>query len=236
MNKRREGVPPQPGLTDVVRTLEEEIALGQIGPRERLIEEELAGRFGIKRHVARQALAELQNMGIVVRQQNRGAAVRDYSAAEVEQLYAVRTLVETFAAGLVPLPAPPEYVRELAAIQERHRAAVKIRDLRRVFRENLAFHKTFFEACGNASLVEVIAHLAMKAHAIRSYNIGNPELLELVCTEHAMMVKLLKGGDRKRLVALVGQHLQPAKNNYLQLTRHLDRPPRAAAKTASAAR
>jgi DNA-binding GntR family transcriptional regulator len=230
MNKRAESAESQVGLAEVVCALEEEIALGQIGPRERLIEEELAQRFAIKRHVARQALAELETMGIVVRQPNRGAAVRDYSSAEVEQLYMVRTLVETCAAGLVTLPAPPALVRELTAIHERHRAAVKKGDLRRVFRENLLFHKTFFAACGNASLVEVIEHLAMKAHAIRSYSIGNPDLLALVCREHAMMIELLKGNDRKRLVALVGQHIQPAKNAYLHLGRHLDRPPRAPVK------
>jgi DNA-binding GntR family transcriptional regulator len=230
MNMRAEKAESPVGLAEVVGTLEEEIALGQIGPRERLIEEELAQRFEIKRHVVRQALAELETMGIVVRLPNRGAAVRDYSSAEVEQLYVVRTLVETCAAALVILPAPSALVRQLTAIHERHCAAVKKGNLRRVFRENLLFHKTFFAACGNASLVEVIEHLAMKAHAIRSYSIGNPDLLALVCSEHAMMIKLLKGNDRKRLVALVGQHIQPAKNAYLQLGRHLERPPRPAVK------
>ena len=230
MNKQAESADSPAGLAEVVGALEEEIALGQIGPRERLVEEELAQRFAIKRHVARQALAELETMGIVVRQPNRGAAVRDYSAAEVEQLYVVRTLVESCAASQVSLPAPPALIRQLTAIHDRHRAAVRKGDLRRVFRENLLFHKTFFAACGNVSLVEVIEQLAMKAHAIRSYSIGNPELLALVCNEHAMMIELLKGTDRKRLVALVGQHLQPAKNAYLQLGRHLDRPSRAAGK------
>ena len=228
MSKRADSAEPQAGLEQVVAALEEEIALGQIGPRERLVEEELAQRFAIKRHVARQALGELETMGIVVRQPNRGAAVRDYSPAEVEQLYVVRTLVETCAAGLVTLPAPPALLRQLSAIHARHCAAVKKGDLRRVFRENLLFHKTFFAACGNATLVEVIEHLAMKAHAIRSYSIGNPELLALVCSEHAMMIELLKGTDRKPLVALVGQHIQPAKKAYLQLGRHLDRPSRPA--------
>ena len=242
---RREGTPvsmpaakadPQVGLAQVVAALEEEIALGQIGPRARLVEEELTQRFDIKRHVARQALAELESMGIVVRLPNRGATVRDYSAAEVEQLYVVRTLVESGAAGLVSLPAPPALLRQLTAIHERHRAAVKKGDLRRVFRENLLFHKTFFAACDNPSLVEVIEQQAMKAHAIRSYSIGNPELLAMVCSEHAMMIELLKGTDRKRLVALVKQHIQPAKNAYLQLGRHLERPARAAGKGASPAR
>jgi DNA-binding GntR family transcriptional regulator len=226
MNDREEAGESQGSLAAVVRALEEEIALGQMAPRERLVEEELAQRFDIKRHVARQALADLEAMGIVVRQPNRGAAVRDYSAAEVEDLYVVRTLVESCAAGLIGLPAPPALVRELTVIHDRHRAAVRKGDLHRVFRENLLFHKTFFAACGNQALVEVIEQQAMKTHAIRSYSIGNPELLAVVCSEHATMIELLKGSDRKRLVALVKQHLQPAKNAYLQLGRHLDRPAR----------
>jgi DNA-binding GntR family transcriptional regulator len=208
---------------EIVRALEEEIALGQLGPRERLVEEELAERFDVKRHVARQALADLETMGLIVRQPHRGAAVRDYGVAEVEQLYTVRALVEGCAAGLIPLPAAPALIRELSAIHDRHCAAVKKGDLRRVFRENLQFHKTFFAACGNTPLVEVIENLAMKAHAIRSYSIGNPDLLTKVRSEHAEMIELLKGSDRKRLVALVAQHIQPAKNAYLQLARHKNR-------------
>lgn len=230
MTKRTAKDESQASLADVVSALEEEIALGQMGPRERLIEEELAQRFDIKRHVARQALAELEAMGIVVRQPNRGAAVRDYSPAEVEQLYVVRTLVETCAAGLITLPAAPALVRQLTLIHDRHCAAVKKGDLRRVFRENLLFHKTFFAACNNTSLVEVIEQQAMKAHAIRSYSIGNPELLTAVCSEHATLIGLLAGSDRKRLVALVRQHIQPAKNAYLQLGRHLERAGRTTAK------
>jgi DNA-binding GntR family transcriptional regulator len=229
---KREGNAKSPlGLPEVVGILEEEIALGQIGPRERLVEEMLAQRFEIKRHVARQALVDLETMGIVVRQPNRGAAVRDYSAAEIEQLYVVRGLVEGCAAGLIVLPAPPALVQDLAAIHKRHCAAVKAGDLRRVFRENLLFHRTFFAACGNPVLVEVIENLAMKAHAIRSYSIGNPELLALVCDEHGSMIKLLRGHDRARLVALVGQHILPAKNCYLELGRHRNRPSPAAVKS-----
>ena len=212
------------GVADVVRALEEEIALGLIGPRARLVEDELMQRFGAKRHIARQALVDLESMGLVVREPHRGAAVRDYSAAEIEQLYLVREMVETLGAGLVPLPASRPLIDELRTIHERHCAAVAAGDLRRVFRENLLFHRTFFAACGNAPLVEVIENLAMKAHAIRSYSIGNPATLQTVCNEHGAIIKLLKGTNKKRLVALVGQHIQPAKQAYLQLARHADRP------------
>ena len=52
------------GPAEIVGALEEEIALGRIGPRARLVEDELMQRFNTKRHIARQALVELEGMGV----------------------------------------------------------------------------------------------------------------------------------------------------------------------------
>jgi DNA-binding transcriptional regulator YhcF (GntR family) len=86
----------------IVQRLEEDIGLGRLRPRERLVEEELALRFGAKRHEVRQALAELDGMGIIVRRRNKGASVRDFSLQEVENIYAVRELLEGNAAEIIP--------------------------------------------------------------------------------------------------------------------------------------
>jgi DNA-binding GntR family transcriptional regulator len=208
------------GAAEIAASLEEEIALGHLAPRERLLEEDLAERFQVKRHVIRQVLLELDSMGIVVRQPNRGAAVKDFSAIEVEQLYLVRTLLETCAGKLIPLPAPRSLIDALLLINERHCAAVARGDLRRVFRENLQFHKTLFAACGNSTLTEVIEQLQFKTHAIRSYSIGNPQLLATVCAQHQRMIDLLQGIERDEFVELLGKHIQPAKQAYLDQTRH----------------
>lgn len=209
--------------SEIVRALEGDIALGELAPKERLVEEDLATRFKVKRHVVRQALSELETMGVVRREPNRGATVRNYGADEVEQLYLVRALVEKTAAKLIPLPAAPALVRQLTSIHERHCAAVKKGDLRGVFRENLLFHKTFFAACGNAPLVDVIEQLALKAHAIRSYSIGNPDLLVSVCADHARMIDIIQGSNREELMRLVVRHIQPAKDEYLRLAAHSHR-------------
>lgn len=208
------------GAAGIAATLEEDIALGLLAPRERLLEEDLAERFQVKRHVIRQALLDLDSMGIVVRQPNRGAAVKDFSATEVEQLYLVRTLLETCAGKLIPLPAPRSLIEQLQVINQRHCAAVARGDLRRVFRENLQFHKTLFAACGNSALTEVIEQLQFKTHAIRSYSIGNPRLLATVCDQHQRMIDLLQGIERDEFVELLGKHIQPAKQAYLELSRH----------------
>ncbi len=204
----------------IAAALEEEIALAYLAPRERLVEEELAERFGVKRHVIRQALVELDAMGVVVRQPNRGAAVKDFSAVEVEELWLVRTLVEGCAAKLIPLPVPAAMIHELKQIQNRHSAAVERQDLRKAFRANVQFHRVLFSACGNTLLVKTIEDLASKARAVRSYSILDPQLLANARTEHLQIIELLQTTERKVLVDLIKAHIQPAKVAYLRLTQH----------------
>lgn len=220
---RKAASPPAvPGLDDIVRQLEEEIALGLLRPRERLVEDELLSRFHVKRHVIRQVLVELELMGIVTRRPNRGATVRDFTVQEIEQIYFVRELLESAAIEVMPLPAEPRVIKALDDIHVRHCAAVKAGRLRDVFRLNLAFHQTLFEACGNAPLTEAIAQFAFRAHAIRSYTIGDPTLLARVCKEHAQMIRLMRGTDRQALLKLVAAHKQPAKSAYIQASRRME--------------
>ena len=204
-------------LDEIVRRLEEEIVLGVLRPRERLLEEDLARHFDAKRHVVRAALAELETMGIVVRQPNRGAAVRDFTAEEVEQIYDVRDLLERHAASIMPLPASPELLAELRAVHARHSKAVEAHDPRTVFRANLEFHRVLFAACNNPYLAEQISQLALRAHAIRFHAITEPKLLERARKEHGLMIKYLESGDREKLVELVGAHIKPSKEAYLRL-------------------
>lgn len=216
-----DAVEPAPETERITRVLEEDIALGRLKPRERLVEDELIARFGVKRHVIRQVLIALEVMGVVVRQPNKGAAVKDYTSREVEDLYTVRELLEAKAAELIALPAERGLVEALAEIHGRHCAAVSAGNLRVVFRENLLFHKTLYAACGNPALAQVIEQFAYRTHAIRSYAIGSNSLLRRVCDEHAAIIAALRSGDRRKLVRLVTQHLLPAKNAYLEITRHL---------------
>lgn len=201
----------------IVRRLEEDIVLGRLRPRQRLLEEQLANHFDAKRHVVRRALSELESMGMVIHQPNRGAAVRDFTATEVEQIYRVRELLEREAALLMPLPASPEVVANLKDIHARHSAAVERYDARTVFRENLAFHRQLFAACGNPHLAEMIELLAYRSHAIRFYSIADRELLKKMRDEHGEMIDSMERGDRDRLVVLVSGHIRPSKEAYFRL-------------------
>lgn len=205
----------EPQVGDIVRLLEEDIIFGRLQPRERLVEDVLIKRFGGKRHVVRQVLAELERMGIVVREQNKGAVVRLFSLREVEEIFEMRELLQERAAQRIALPGDPALLRRLKQIHAEHSLAVDARDLRTVYRLNNDFHDTLFGACGNHHLSEAITHYAWQAHAIRSYRIADAVLLSQAREEHAEMIEALERGDRQRLVRLCIDHIKPSKEAYL---------------------
>lgn len=202
----------------VVRSLEEQIVLGRLRPRERLLEEELAKHFDAKRHVIRAALAELEAMGIIVRQPNRGAAVKDFTPEEVEQIYDIRQLLEGHAAAIMPLPANGEVIGQLKAAFAKHSEAVDDHQLHLIFRSNLEFHRILFGACGNPFLAKQIDQLASRVHAIRF--ISDDRMVERARDareDHAKMIEYMESGDRQSLVEIVGRHIQPSKEAYFRL-------------------
>lgn len=209
----------RPGLAEVVQTLEADIIFGRLKPRERLVEDMLMERLGVTRHLVRQALFELERLGIVVRERNKGCAVRYFPPAEVEHIYELREVLQAHAARRIPLPAPDALIGALEAIHGEHVRAVEQGALGAVYRLNNAFHNTLFGACGNPRLVEAIAHYAWLAHAIRSYRIADPRLLRQARDEHGAMIEALRRGERDALVRLVVEHIRPSKDAYLAAER-----------------
>lgn len=203
----------------VVSALEIEVVLGQLLPRERLVEEELAARFDAKRHVIRQALIELERIGMIDRKRNRGAAVRDFRPAEVNDLYSVREVLETTAVARIPMPLDPQRLGELVALQRAHDAAIEQGNPIGVFHANNAFHRRLFALCDNEYLAAAIEDFAQKAHVIRSYSVLKPEYAMKARQEHWSMIDALKAGEQERLAVLCGQHLNISKAPYIDAWR-----------------
>jgi DNA-binding GntR family transcriptional regulator len=206
----------------VVAAIEEDIVLGRLLPRERLVEDDLMVRFEAKRNVVRQALLQLERMGTVERVPNRGAQVRSYTAGQVQQLYDLREMLEMNAASMIPLPLGEAALQILRTIQREHDAAVKSGDLKRVFRANIAFHRALFANCGNRYLSEAINEFAHKAHVIRFHSLTQKRYVKSAREDHWAMIEALTTGDREGLIEICRRHLLPSKTAYLKVAPRLD--------------
>ncbi len=205
-----------PGSVDAVaRELEEDIVLGTLQPKVRLIEDDLMVRFDVRRHIVRAALAKLAHMGLVEHRKNIGALVRSYERAEVFDLYGVRELLEGQAAALIPCPPGADALRDLESLQRLHDQAVSAHDARATFRTNMAFHAALFALCPNKVLVGAIDYYARQTHAIRFGSAGSSHTQARSRAEHHAILDALRSGRRDELVRLCKEHIMPSRDEYL---------------------
>lgn len=204
------------GVVDVAKVLGEDIIFGRLAPGTRLVEDHLIARFGATRHYIRQALSELERTGIVVREKNKGVAVRSLTPSEVRQIYEVRELLQRQAALRIPLPAPKRVIEELERLHEEYSRHVREHHFRGVHEVNDQFHLTLFACCGNAYLVDSIKHYMWLSLPVRAKKTADLDRALASERDHHMMIQLMKGTDSWALAQLCVDHVQPAKDSYLQ--------------------
>jgi DNA-binding GntR family transcriptional regulator len=83
---------------DLAHELQVEIITGRIPLGTRLRQEDLAERFGVSRTPIREALRQLQAIGLVEQLGHRGALVRSFSPDECRNIFLVRAELEGLAA------------------------------------------------------------------------------------------------------------------------------------------
>lgn len=208
-------------VQSIVKALEEDVILGVLLPRERLIEDDLMSRFAAKRHVVRQALAELEHQGLVVRRRNSGAQVRALTAKEVIELYQVREILEVSAIRLMRFPLRPAQIATLVAIQAEHAEAVERADPRAVFKANLDFHAALYALSGNDALADAVIEFARRTYPVRLTTLLSPEALKRARKDHDDIIRTLRKGDADRLCEIAATHLRPARDAYLKYLERL---------------
>src|SRR5271157_4646870 len=101
---------------EAYRRLREAIFYGKLRPGERLVEVDICRTFDVGRTPLREALRQLQMEGFLDVTANKGAVVRKISPDEMESIYDVIALLESYAAReatkrLVSIDAGQELVK-----------------------------------------------------------------------------------------------------------------------------
>lgn len=143
-----EGILQPASLVELsVQRLRRDILSGALAPGERIIEEQLTQRFGTSRAPLREALRELAQQGLVEHLPRRGVRVAELSAADVDELFGLRDVLERYAMQLaLPLPDGGHLAGLTAAWNAMAAAAVE----GDAFRENEAHCRFHIEIVGLA--------------------------------------------------------------------------------------
>lgn len=136
----------------IIRTA---IERGLFRPGQRLPQDHLASLLGLSRMPVRSALRQLEAEGFVTLEPNRGAVVRVVTPSEIQDLYEIRILVESFALRRVAVQASGEDLQSLAALADRIDAAS---DERRAELMN-EFYRRLYQTGNSARVVALVMQL-----------------------------------------------------------------------------
>lgn len=195
--------------------------MGEFRPRQRLVELELAERYGVTRGRIRDALRQLAAKGLVALSPGRGAVVADYSAAEICDLYQVRQILELAAIELAAARVTPADIRSLRQLTARFAKAVGRRDFALLRAANDEFHRCIHRVSGNAMLSRLIDQLWLQSHLVRHFAWLDPERLRTSAQEHDAIVTALEHGQVDRVRQLYQKHMIGGRDVYLRLVNGL---------------
>jgi DNA-binding GntR family transcriptional regulator len=197
--------------------LEREIILGQLKPRERLLEAEMCRRLGVSRTLLREVFRRLEGAGLVALQPNRGVVVRDFTPQEVEDVYYLRTVLERAAVPLIIRRLTPADLKALREIEREFEAACRRADMAGMILSNLAFHRRLDRASGNPFLCQFLQISHLQTHQILHLAWLDARRLEESIREHQAILAALTRRDAAGLERAVEEHLHRGKEDYRRI-------------------
>src|SRR6056297_685968 len=139
----------------ILETIREAILKGNLKPGEKVAEPELAERFGISRTPIREAFRQLESEGYLQVIPRKGAVVASLSERDVEEFYAVKTILEGFAARLAAEKMTSKDIERMEAINSRLEQLAQQGDVKTFFKVHNEFHQLFIRAAENEKLLEL---------------------------------------------------------------------------------
>ncbi|MGH1330714.1 MAG: GntR family transcriptional regulator [Paracoccaceae bacterium] len=197
----------RPAQKDAYGLILEAIDTGAYKPGDRLVESELAERFGVSRTPIREALQRLETQSLLARD-GRSLIVASLDHNQLAELYVVRTELEGLAARLAARHAAPEEVQLLRDMIEEDRAYLG--DPEALSRSNRRFHKQIHLASHNRFLVQQLdlVHRSMALLATTSLAVEGRD--EIALAEHDRIVSAIEAGDGDAADEALRTHISKA--------------------------
>jgi DNA-binding GntR family transcriptional regulator len=208
---------------DAVR---ESIVSGEVAPGAWLREPVVATSLGLSRTPVREALRMLAAEGVVELVHNRGARVVEWTAADIDEIYRLRALLEGHGAALAARGATTAQVVQLRGLAERYERAVddEARTPGLSAQCNNAFHAAVVQTSGSSrlqSLLTVISSVPLVTQTLRRYTDDDRRRSVL---QHRDILTAIANHDAELAEAAMRSHILAARYTALHVASVAEEP------------
>jgi len=204
--------------------IREMILHGELSPRERIREGDLANKLGVSRTPVRESLPILEQEGMLTRLDTRGFVVREFTTQEIMDAVEVRGVLEGLAARMLAEQGPPR--RLVQSLHECLREGDEIvakrfltaSDEARYGEMNRKFHSLIVHGAGSKVIADAVERnsripfVAPSTIAFARVDVHRMyDLLKYANDQHHAIVQALEHSEGERAANLLSEHAHKTK-------------------------
>ena len=202
---------------NAVTAIRDAIFAGRYRPGDALRELHLAAELQVSQPTVREALLEIEKLGLVVRTPNVGTVVTNLSSEEIREQIELRLLLEKVAAVKAAARMTEADFRELERRLAALTTAVAANAYYEAAQADLEFHRQIWVCAGNRALARALDQVAVPLFAFVSLlrSAGSQDLVR-VMGSHAGIVEALRKKNAARIERVIGSHGRDGYRGFLK--------------------
>jgi DNA-binding GntR family transcriptional regulator len=179
----------------VLAALRTAVITGELQPGTLHSVQTLATQLGVSRTPVREALIKLAQQGMVRFERNRGVRILQTSLHDLEEVFALRLLLEVPATRRAVALLDDAGRRELRRLFTAMQKAAAADDEFRMWEHDRRFHRVLLAASGNTRLAEYVDGLRDMVLRRGVSTAGSSRSLDEIVAEHATVLERVEAGD-----------------------------------------
>lgn len=191
----------------VLEIVREQIVSGMLPTQTPIRQDALAAELGVSKIPLREALARLEQEGLLTSHANRGYHVRPMSAGEMAEIYALRLAIEPAAAAYAAGKAN-DTDREIATRAFEVLDDATNRKLSDVAMRNREFHVALVRPGGRTLTTQLVERLTVIAERYVIAHLKPSGRNSRAHKEHQMLLDAFLARNGKQLETLLRQHIK----------------------------
>jgi DNA-binding GntR family transcriptional regulator len=182
---------------------------------------ELALKLGVSRTPVREALRRLHAEGLINFVANHGAYVTSWTRTDIDEVFELRSTLESYAAERAARRLSPEQLAELNQLARRMEQLSTQKPqgyLDRIAEANSRLHRLIVEAAANRRLAAMVAGVVEMPLVVRTFSVYSEKDLQRSMAHHRELLDAFAARDGRWAASVMCSHIQAAHSVYTAAT------------------
>ncbi len=203
--------------TMVYEHIRKEIICGTLKWGERLSEDFLARSFNVSRTPIREAVFQLVQEGLVTKQPHNCFHVREFSQAEIEEIFRLRSILESLIVELLVEKIADSAIAELRENLDRCQTLLQKGDIGQLLPLITEFHEILYRAADSPKLQDILHGLGGDMLLNRYLAVQKEGVVADFIDHHQQLLDALEAKDKPRAEEIMKEHLEEGRNCALEI-------------------